>query len=86
MATLVSLLSLLPVILAAVQAVEAALPLPGAGKAKLDLVLGTVSDIYAADQQIQKQIPGDQLVSVVTSTVSHVVSCFNALGLFKKSK
>jgi hypothetical protein len=86
MATLIAIMNLLPAILAAVQAVEAALPMPSAGKAKLDLVLGTVSDVYAADQQIQKAIPGDQLAAIVTSTVSHVVTTFNTLGLFKKAK
>ena len=86
MSTLVSILNLLPAILAAVQAVEAAVPVPGAGKAKLDLVLGAVSDVYAADQQLQKAIPGDQLISIVGSLVSHVVANFNALGIFHKSK
>jgi hypothetical protein len=86
MVTLISIMNLLPAILSAVQAVEAALPIPGAGKAKLDLVLNTVSDVYAADQQIQKALPADTLVSIVTSTITHIVACFNAFGMFKKSK
>jgi hypothetical protein len=86
MATLIAIMNLLPSILSAVQAVEAALPMPGAGKAKLDLVLGTVSDVYAADLQIQKAIPGDLLVGIVTGIVGKIVATFNALAVFKKTK
>ncbi len=86
MSTLVAILNMLPAILGAVQAVEAAVPVQGAGKAKLDLVLGTVSQVYAADQALQKAIPGDQLLAILTSTISLVVTNFNALGMFKKSK
>lgn len=86
MTTLFAIMNLLPAILAAVQAVETAIPMPGAGKAKLDLVMGMVTDVYAADRQIQKALPSDLLVGIVTSTIARVVAAFNALGLFNKAK
>jgi len=85
LATLFLLLKLFPVILGAVQAVEAAIPLPAAGKAKLDLVLGTVSDVYTSGQQIGIELPADRVMGLITQTVSRVVSTFNTLGIFKKS-
>ena len=86
MTTLLALLQLLPAIIGAVQSVETAVPLPASGKTKLDLVLGTVTDVYNAEESIRKQIPNDQLIGMVTSTVGRVVTTFNALGIFKKSK
>jgi hypothetical protein len=84
MATLLAVLKLFPVILAAVQSLESAIPLPAAGKAKLDLVLGMVSDVYSADQSIQKQLPADPLIALITATINRVVSTLNALGIFQK--
>ena len=78
------ILKLFPVILGAVQAVEAAIPLPSAGKAKLDLVLGTVTDVYSSTQQVTPEMPLDRLTALVTQTVARVVTTFNALGIFKK--
>ncbi len=60
------------------------MPIPSAGKAKLDLVLGTVSDVYASTQQVTPEMPLDRLMALVTQTVARVVATFNALGLFKK--
>ncbi len=61
------------------------MPIPSAGKAKLDLVLGTVSDVYASTQQVSPEMPLDRLMALVTQIVARVVATFNALGLFKKS-
>jgi len=62
-----------------------AIPLPSTGKAKLDLVLGTVSDVYSSTQQVSPEMPLDRLMALVTQTVARVVATFNALGLFKKA-
>ena len=85
MATLLLILRLLPTIMSVVQAIEVALPIPGAGKAKLDLVMSTVSDVYDTEQTIQKELPKDKLFQLVQSLVQRSVSTFNALGAFKKS-
>lgn len=84
MATLLILLKLFPAILAVVQSVEAAIPLPSTGKAKLDLVLGTVSDIYTSTQTGQ-ELPLEKLSVLVSQTVTRVVATLNSLGIFKKS-
>jgi len=76
---------LFPVLLGAVQAVEAAVPLPASGKAKLDLVLGTVSDVYASTQQLGQELPLDKLSSLISQIIARIVSTFNALGLFRKA-
>jgi len=68
------ILKLFPVILGAVQAVEMAIPLPSTGKAKLDLVLGTVSDVYSSTQQVSPEMPLDRLMALVTQTVARVVA------------
>ncbi len=85
MTTIIGILKLLPTLIAAVQAVEASIPLPSSGKAKLDLVLGTVTDAYASGQQVVQEIPGDRLVVLITQTITRVVNTFNVLGLFKKA-
>ena len=83
--TIIGILKLLPTLIAAVQAVEGAIPLPSSGKAKLDLVLGAVTDAYSSGQQAIQEIPGDRLVALVAQTITRVVNTFNALGLFKKN-
>ncbi len=85
LSTLLFVLRLLPTILAAVQAIEIALPIPAAGKAKLDLVMSTVADVYATEQSIQKELPKDKLLQLVQSLVQRSVATSNALGVFKKS-
>lgn len=84
MQTLIAILKLIPVIVSTVQALEAAVPLAGQGKAKLDLILATVSDVYTAGEEIRKEIPQDKIVQLITQIVSRVVGLFNALGIFKK--
>jgi hypothetical protein len=81
MNTLVLVLKLLPLILPAVQAIETALPIPAAGKAKLDLLLGVVSDVSSVDTAVQNALPANLL----TGLISRVVGVFNLLGVFKKS-
>lgn len=85
MSSLILILKLLPVILGAVQAVEMAIPVQSAGKAKLDLVLGAVSDVYASSQQIGQELPASQMTALITQTIARVVATFNALGMFKKT-
>ncbi len=85
MTILFTILKLLPVIISSVQAVEAAIPLPSTGKAKLDLVLGTVSDVYTTTQQVTPEVPVGLLLATVTQVVGRIVGTFNALGIFRKT-
>lgn len=75
-------LGLLPTILEAVKAVEAALPISGKGKEKLELVKTSVQAVFDASNQtvttFQETWP--QLEKVVSA----VVTLFNSVGLFKK--
>lgn len=70
-----SILSAIPGIIAAIKAVEAAVPNPGQGQAKLDAVLSLVQ---AADANLQQYAP--QLPSVVST----LVGLFNKTGVFSK--
>jgi len=70
-----SILSAIPGIIAAIKAIEAAVPTPGQGQAKLDAVLSLVQ---AADANLQQYAP--QLPSVVST----LVGLFNKTGTFTK--
>ena len=76
MGNILKVLQLLPSIIAAIQGVEVAVPIPGQGKAKLDLILNS---ILAADSTASALIP------IITTIVTNIVNTFNALGIFKKS-
>ncbi|MDQ6700051.1 MAG: hypothetical protein M3Z36_07680 [Acidobacteriota bacterium] len=80
MATLLLVLRLLPTIMAVVQALEVAVPIAGAGKAKLDLIMNTVSDVYDTEPTIQKELPKDKLFQLVQGLVQRTVGTLNALG------
>lgn len=74
--TIISILSLIPSILAAVRAIEEAIPMSGQGKAKTDMILQIV------------QATGDgaaQMVPVVQKAIGIVVGAMNATGMFKKA-
>jgi len=66
--------SILPHIIAIVNAVETAISVPKSGSQKLQLVL----DVLAA------AVPDiEQARDVITKVINAVVSCFNALGVFR---
>ena len=75
MKTLITILQLLPVIIDVVKALETAIPVPGAGKEKLDTILGVVSDVAGN---------ASELIPVITATIARVVSLFNRTGVFAK--
>jgi len=79
------ILKLFPIILNAVQAVEAAIPLPGQGQKKLDLVLDVVKQAYDASAELTTSFSWDKLAAVVVSMVASIVKMLNALGIFQKS-
>lgn len=87
MNTLLAYLKLLPAVVAAVHGLEQYIPLPGNGKAKLDLILQVVTLGYNTDQDVQgdlgKGFTLDKLVGIVTKIAGAVVSVFNALGIFQ---
>jgi hypothetical protein len=73
---LIQVFTMLPALIQAIRAAEDAIPLPKAGKEKLELILGIIDDVVGA---------ADDLKPTVARVVSRVVTTFNALGLFRPS-
>lgn len=75
-------LGLLPVILDAVKSIEAAIPVSGKGKEKMDLIKTALQTTYDATNQTKTtfQVIWPQLESIITK----VVSVYNSTGIFKK--
>ncbi len=86
MKTLLTLFKLLPLILAAVRAVEDAIPLPGQGKKKLDLILDVLKMAYDGGPDLAKDFTWDRLVALVVPMIARIVDLNNDLGLFQKTQ
>ena len=82
MKTLLTILQLLPAVIAAVQAVEEAFPVAGQGKKKLDLILDVIRAVYDGGTGLRKEFSWDKLVGIIIPIVNKVVALFNAFGLF----
>jgi hypothetical protein len=85
MNTLLTVLKLLPLVLSAVKAVEEAIPLPGQGKKKLDLVLDVIKSAYDGRTDLTASFSYEKLVTLVVPMIARIVDLHNALGLFQKS-
>lgn len=85
MNTFLIILKLFPLILSIVRSVEDAIPLPGQGKQKLDLVLDILKTAYEGSNSLAADFSWDKLVAVVVPMVGKIVDLHNALGLFQKS-
>lgn len=85
MNTFLIILKLAPLILSIVRSVEDAIPLPGQGKAKLDLVLDILKTAYEGSSSLAADFSWDKLVAIVVPMVGKIVDLHNALGLFQKS-
>ncbi|OFW00554.1 MAG: hypothetical protein A3G20_03685 [Acidobacteria bacterium RIFCSPLOWO2_12_FULL_59_11] len=85
MKTLLLIMNLFPLLLSAVKAIEEAVPLPGQGKKKLDLVLDIVKSAYDAGDDLLKGFAWDKVVQVAIPMITRIVASLNDLGLFKKS-
>lgn len=86
MKTFLTLFKLLPLILAAVRAVEDAIPLPGQGKKKLDLILDVLKMAYDGGPDLAKDFTWDRLVALVVPMIARIVDLNNDLGLFQKKQ
>jgi hypothetical protein len=84
MNTLTVILKLFPIILSAVKAVEDAIPLPGQGQKKLDLILNVVKQAYDASADLTQSFSWDKLAAIVVPMISNIVDLHNQLGLFSK--
>lgn len=77
-----TILSLLPAIIQAVQAIEQALPAGGNGAAKLDLIKNALQSAYSVSNDVVGSF--EQIWPAISGTVAAVVALFNSTGLFKK--
>lgn len=75
-------LALLPAVIDAVKAIEAAYPAAGQGALKLDLVRGILQNAYDAGTGVTVKF--DELWPVLQNTVASVVGFMNSAGLFRK--
>jgi hypothetical protein len=73
-----------PAILAAVQAVETAVPLPQKGQHKLNLILGAAACAWEIDQAGQ-QVSKTNTLNAVQAIATLAVAGLNAAGVFKQS-
>ena len=86
MNTLFAILKLLPLVLTAVKSVEEAIPLPGQGKKKLDLVLDILRTAYDGGMDVAREFSWEKLVTIVVPMIARIVDLHNELGLFQKAQ
>jgi len=77
-----TILSLLPLIIQAVQALEAAFPDGGQGKAKLDALKNTLQSAYAVASDVTGSF--ESIWPAISGTASAIVALANQTGLFRK--
>ena len=85
MDTLLLILKLFPLLLAAIQTIEASAPVPGAGAAKLQLLTTTVKSGFTAADFGTSMISQDQFLLWLQTITATIVTFYNILGIFKKS-
>jgi hypothetical protein len=81
MNTFLTVLNAFPAILASVQAVEAAIPLPKVGQQKLNLVLGAATTAWELGSVVEQMNKTNWLTAVEVMT-GITVAGLNAAGVF----
>jgi len=74
--------SLLPVLIEAIKAVEEAIPGKGAGEAKLAAIRAIIEGVYATATDLG--VTFGEVWPVLEKTISGLVAAFNKSGEFKK--
>jgi hypothetical protein len=72
---IIAILALIPALLEAIRAVEAAIPMSGQGKAKTAMILQIIE---ATNEGARSMLP------LVEKAIAIVVATLNAVGIFKK--
>lgn len=75
MKTLLTILQMLPALIQAVKQVEEFVPVPGAGKQKLDLIIGIIEDTF---EDAKGMLP------TIAKVVGRIVNLANSTGVFAK--
>jgi hypothetical protein len=84
MNTLITILKLIPALIAAIKAVEDAVPVSGKGKEKLETITGIAEVVYDSTAELQKDTPKEKLIQIIIGAAGKLVNLFNVTGLFKK--
>lgn len=77
------LLTLFPLIIDAVKAVEAAVPTGGQGSIKLGMIRELLAAAYSSGGAVAQTF--EDIWPAVSKTVAGVVTAFNAAGVFKRA-
>ncbi len=77
------ILTMLPAIIEAIKAIEAALPAGGQGAAKLDAIRGVLQSAYGVASDATERF--EAVWPAISGTVSALVALFNKAGVFQKS-
>ncbi len=85
MNTFLAVFNAFPAILASVQAVEAAIPLPKSGQQKLNLVLGAATTAWEIGE-VGEQMNESNMLAAVTAMTNIAVAGLNAAGVFGTSQ
>jgi hypothetical protein len=85
MKTLLTVFNAFPAIIGAVQAVEAAIPIPKSGQQKMNLVLGAAGAAWDVGQ-IAQQINRTNWLAAVQAITNVTVAGLNAAGVFRTSQ
>lgn len=83
MKAFLTIFNALPAIVQSVQVIESAVPVPNAGKQKLDLILQSAMAAWGASQ-IQQQVSQNQMLNSITAITNLTVATLNATGVFQK--
>lgn len=83
MKTFLSIFNIFPAVLNAVVAVEAAVPVSGAGRHKLNLVLGAAAAAWDASQQ-QQALSKDTTLNAINAITLLTVAGLNTAGIFRR--
>ena len=84
MNTFLAVFNAFPSILGAVQAVEAAVPIPQSGQQKMNMILGAAATAWEISQ-VQQQLSKNQMLNAVSAIANLAVAGLNAAGVFRKS-
>ena len=85
MNTFLAVFNAFPAILATVQAVEIAVPIPKSGQQKLNLVLGAATTAWEIGQ-VGEQMNETNMLSAVEAMTNLAVAGLNAAGVFNTSQ
>jgi hypothetical protein len=85
MNTFLAVFNVFPAILASVEAVEAAIPMPKSGQQKLNLVLGAATTAWEIGA-VGEQMNETNMLAAVQTMTNLAVAGLNAAGVFSTSQ